>query len=415
MSGWSKLRIKDLGRVVTGKTPPTEAKEFFDGDELFVSPKDLSWDQYFVAETETQVTEKAFAKFKNQVLPTNTVMFTSLSFAFGKMGLTSRPSLTNQQINSVIVNSDHDFRFVFYLLKTYKEIIFSYNSGIDTPIVPKSVFEGIEVFCPPKAIQQKIAAILSAYDDLIANNQRRITLLERMAEDIYREWFVRLRFPGHENAKIEKGVPQGWKFVELSALANINAASLKKGSDTDWIQYIDISAVSTNHIDDVPEIRLADAPGRARRLVKHGDVIWSSVRPANRAYCLIYEPTNNLVASTGFAVISPKLGIPFTFINFAVTSDSFVEQMAMVAKGAAYPATSFDDFGKAKVLRPSTELLERFHSQSESMFKRRQQLRKTNAALAQQRDALLPRLISGKLSVDALDIRFPPGMQKQDM
>jgi type I restriction enzyme S subunit len=120
------------------------------------------------------------------------------------------------------------------------------------------------------------------------------------------------------------------------------------------------------------------------------------------------------VASTGFAVISPKPEVPFTFINFAVTSDSFVEQMAMVAKGAAYPATSFDDFGKALVLRPSADLLARFHAQCEPMFKRRHQLRRTNAALAQQRDALLPRLISGKLSVEALDIRFPPGMVDAD-
>lgn len=415
MSGWPVVRIKDLGRVVTGKTPPTEAREYFDGDELFISPKDLSLDQYYVTETETRISEKAFSKFKNQVLPPKAVLFTSLSFAFGKMGLTSRRSLTNQQINSIVVSDAHDYKFVFYLLKAYRPIIFSYNSGIDTPIVPKSVFEDIEVTCPPLATQQKIAAILSAYDDLIANNQRRITLLERMAEDIYREWFVRLRFPGHENVKIEKDVPQGWSFVALSELANINANSLKKGAETDRIQYIDISAVTTNHIGDLSEIALADAPGRARRLVKHGDVIWSSVRPANRAYCLIYEPPKNLVASTGFAVISPKPEVPFTFINFAVTSDSFVEQMATVAKGAAYPATSFDDFGKALVLRPSTELLARFHTQCEPMFKRRHQLRRTNAALAQQRDVLLPRLISGKLSVDALDIRFPPGMAGADM
>ena len=162
MSGWPLTKIKDLGRVVTGKTPPTDSKEYFDGDELFVSPKDLSWEQYYVSQTETRISEKAFAKFKNQVLPANAVMFTSLSFAFGKMGLTSKKSLTNQQINSIVVNETNDYKFVFYLLKAYRPIIFSYNSGIDTPIVPKSVFESIEVVCPPKQTQQKIAAILSA-------------------------------------------------------------------------------------------------------------------------------------------------------------------------------------------------------------------------------------------------------------
>jgi type I restriction enzyme, S subunit len=283
--------------------------------------------------------------------------------------------------------------------------------GATMPNLNTGILYRVPVLYPEcRQTQQKIAAILSAYDDLIANNQRRITLLERMAEDIYREWFVRLRFPGHEQVKIEKGVPQGWRFAELSEMASINSSSLKKGSRQDRIQYIDISAVTTNHIAELTEIALAEAPGRARRLVKHGDVIWSSVRPANRAYCLIYEPPENLIASTGFAVISPKPGIPFTFINFAVTSDSYVEQMAMVAKGSAYPATSFDDFGKAKVLRPLAELLDRFHALCEPMFRRRHQLREINTALAKQRDALLPRLISGKLVVDGLDIRLPPGM-----
>ena len=307
----------------------------------------------------------------------------------------------------------NDPKFLYYFLQTLH--LENFDTGSSNPTLNRNHVHKITVRFPALLeIQQKIAAILSAYDDLIANNQRRITLLERMAEDIYREWFVRLRFPGYEQVKFEKGVPQGWRFAELGELATINSSSLKNGSQQDRIQYIDISAVTTNHIGDLSEIALADAPGRARRLVKHGDVIWSSVRPANRAYCLIYEPPKNLVASTGFAVISPKPAIPFTFINFAVTSDSFVEQMAMVAKGSAYPATSFDDFGKAKLLRPSADLLDRFHTLCEPMFRRRHQLRKTNTALAQQRDALLPRLIAGKLAVDGLDIRFPPGMSAAD-
>ena len=197
MNNWPTKTIKDLGRVVTGKTPPKVNQEYFGGDELFISPKDLDWDQLYVRETETTITTEALEKFENQVIPRNAVLFTSLSFAFGKMGIASKPSLTNQQINSIIVNDNNNFRFVYYLLKLYKPIVFSYNSGIDTPIVPKSVFERIKVKCPGLKVQKEIAAVLSAYDDLIENNKRRIALLEKMAEEIYREWFVRLRFPGY--------------------------------------------------------------------------------------------------------------------------------------------------------------------------------------------------------------------------
>src|SRR5262245_52525926 len=111
MTNWRTKQIRNLGRVVTGKTPPKIEPHYFDGDELFVSPKDLDWDQLYVTETETRVSSKALEKFKNQVIPKNSVMFTSLSFGFGKMGIASRALLTNQQINSVVVNKENDFRF----------------------------------------------------------------------------------------------------------------------------------------------------------------------------------------------------------------------------------------------------------------------------------------------------------------
>ena len=263
---------------------------------------------------------------------------------------------------------------------------------------------------PSWGTQKKIAAILSAYDDLIENNRRRIALLEKMAEEIYREWFVRLRFPGHEQAKFEKGMPVGWREIELSEIAGVNLHSVKKGREPDSILYIDISAVSTNQMGKPIKLNFAEAPGRARRLVGHGDVIWSSVRPGNRAYCLVLNPPDALIASTGFAVISPLGNVPFTYIHRVVTTESFVEQMVAVAKGAAYPATSFEDFGKAKVLLPTQDLIVRFHNICEPLLLNADSLRKQCLALVKMRDALLPRLISGKLAVDDLDIRFPPGM-----
>jgi type I restriction enzyme S subunit len=123
------------------------------------------------------------------------------------------------------------------------------------------------------------------------------------------------------------------------------------------------------------------------------------------------DPPDNLVASTGFAVISPKPGTPFSYLSKAVTTQEFTDQMVAVAKGAAYPATSFDDFESAQIVWPSSELLTTFHDRTEPMLRQVALLRAQCKVLAQQRDALLPRLISGKLRVDSLDIQFPPSMQ----
>lgn len=275
-----------------------------------------------------------------------------------------------------------------------------------------TVAKELKLQLPPRHIQDKISAILSAYDDLIENNKRRIALLEKMAEEIYREWFVRFRFPGHDQVKIVKGVPGGWRVAELKELAAVNPSSISRRVKPETILYVDISSVSTNQIEEVTTYPYSEAPGRARRRVKHGDVIWSSVRPANRAYCLIYEPPENLIVSTGFAVIRPNPATPFSFLFFAVTSNTFVDQMTMVAKGAAYPATSFDDFEKAKLLVPSDALLRSFHEKAEPLFRQKHFLQQQCERLKQTRDLLLPRLISGKLPVEDLDIRFPPSMEE---
>jgi type I restriction enzyme, S subunit len=402
MNIWLSLKIKDLGRVVTGKTPPTESKEMFDGSELFVSPRDLSWDQYYVDTTETRVSEKAFRQFKNQVLPANSVMFTSLSFAFGKMGITRKTSLTNQQINSIVVNENHDYRFIFYLLKAYKSIIFSYNSGIDTPIVPKSVFEGIEVTCPPKQVERKIAAILSAYDDLIANNQRRITLLERMAEDIYREWFVRLRFPGHEQAKMEKGLPKGWSALCFSEICTFikgkNPAALFDDPRDDTLPYLNIETIEGAGI---------SYASRAKNSVIATDDDVLMLMDGARSG-IVFRGRAGIVSST-IALISTKPLMKYIMFEYLKAGK---EAIVSNNTGSAIPHASKEFINRMTVFLPQDDkLIKQFNQIYKSIFQQSQNLNLQNKSLQLTRDALLPRLISGKLAVDVLDIRFPPSFE----
>ncbi len=112
-----------------------------------------------------------------------------------------------------------DVKFVKYCLDTYKQKMQSLSQGTTQDNLSLEKLLSMRFRIPPFAVQEKIAAILSAYDDLIENNRRRIALLEKMAEEIYREWFVRMRFPGHEQAKFEKGVPEGWRTSSLGNIA----------------------------------------------------------------------------------------------------------------------------------------------------------------------------------------------------
>ena len=131
-----------------------------------------------------------------------------------------------------------------------------------------------------------------------------------MARRIYEEWFVRFRFPGHEQTRMVESevgpVPEGWEVVKLGRLAEINARSVRRGMEPDEIRYVDISSVSTGSIDKKETMPFADAPGRARRIVRDGDVIWACVRPNRKSYALVLDPEPNLLVSTGFAVLTSR-------------------------------------------------------------------------------------------------------------
>jgi type I restriction enzyme S subunit len=413
MKAWQPLQIKDLGRVVTGKTPPTENAEYFDGDELFVSPKDLTRNSYYVESTITRISEKALEKFKGQIIPRNAVMFTSLSFAFGKMGIASKSCITNQQINSVVVNEKHSARFVYYLLRTYEPYIFSYNSGIDTPIVPKSVFEKIPVVVPSKTTQKKIAALLSAYDDMIANNQRRIDLLESMAEEIYREWFVRMRFPGYATAKHDKGMPLGWQPKTAAEMVDVLGGGTPSTEVSHyWDGAIPFFSPKDSHDGAyclkteqyITELGLENCSSRlfpagtifitARGTV--GNIVLSGVPMAMNQSC--------------YALV-PKLDKkPFFVFAGLMCAVSVIKG---VANSGVFDNVVMDTFKIIPLIDPGSELRAQYIDVVEPIYTESLSLRSANEKLVAMRDALLPRLISGKLRVDQLDIQYPPSMMAE--
>lgn len=221
---WQESSIGELGRVVTGKTPPTVNREFYGGEYPFVTPTDLEWQTYVVRSTHSSVTELARDRNKNQFIPANSTVFTCIGNTIGKCGISAVDCLTNQQINSIVPNEEHDPKFVYYLLNYHRPKIRSLGlgNGAAQPIINKTTFSKVKVCVPAtRDDERRIADILSAYDDLIENNRRRVVLLEDAARQLYKEWFVRFRFPGHEHVEIVDGVPNGWGKILFSEVAEV--------------------------------------------------------------------------------------------------------------------------------------------------------------------------------------------------
>ncbi|MGI8603322.1 MAG: restriction endonuclease subunit S [Verrucomicrobiales bacterium] len=298
----------------------------------------------------------------------------------------------------------NDPRFVAYFLGHLD--LGSRNAAGAVPGVNRNHLHAMAVRVPYVPEQRRIAETLAAYDDLIEKNLRRMRILEEMARALYCEWFVDLRFPGHERTAVsrthQRSLPNDWSFAKLKDLALVNQAQVDTKAPPKRILYIDIASVATGTIREVTPFAFEDAPGRARRIVKHGDILWSCVRPNRRSHVLMLNPELDTVASTGFAVLTATK-VPYTFLYQATTTDGFVAYLTNHATGAAYPAVTARTFQDAEILVPPEPLLRQFAEVTVPQAELIALLQRQNGNLRQTRDLLLPRLLSGQLSLAEVD------------
>ncbi|MEO1818908.1 restriction endonuclease subunit S [Pseudomonas sp.] len=266
----------------------------------------------------------------------------------------------------------------------------------------------LPVVVPPRHKQRKIAAILTAYDDLIEVNKRRIALLEKMAEGLYREWFVRLRFPGYQNTRFVKGVPEGWDIKPISTLCAEIRAGVKRKDLGDEEIYVGLEHIPRKSIS-FKEWATADSIDSNKLRFEERDILFSMIRPYLHKVALAHFSG---ACSSDTIVLRSRKGHYEGFLLFTVFSDTFIELATVASKGTKMPRADWAFLEKLELKIPPSHLLEAFQKKFEELFSLITALLQTNRNAAKTRDLLLPRLISGKLSVEDLDIQFPPSMQE---
>ena len=291
-------------------------------------------------------------------------------------------------------------KFIFYQLQKAETIGWVEKHAVGSTMLNlnTSILGSVPIELPSMAEQQMIVHVLSAYDDLIENNQKQIKLLEEAAQRLYKEWFVDLRFPGHENVKITDGVPEGWHVVKLSDVADVNKTSISKQYPYDYVDYVDLGSVSKGRIETITRFSIQETPGRAKRVASDGDIIWGMVRPNLKSYALVFHPAATSVFSTGFAVLSAQK-VPFSFLYCYVTQDDFVGYLVNCTNGAAYPAVKPIHFEKAPIMVPTDDLLKQFNLIAKPMYRKIEISEKQIQQAKESRDRLLPKLMSGELEV----------------
>ena len=311
--------------------------------------------------------------------------------------------LLNQRAGKIIPKKNVSLDYVYYLLssRSIQESIVTRAYGAANQVnVSPSAIGSIKWEFPKIDEQREIGEALSYFDELIMKNNKRINILEQMAENLYKEWFVRFRFPGYENAEFENGIPKGWKLYRIDDLCRINSRTIKNNSGIDEIAYLDTGSLNNNIIDLLETYQLQEAPSRAKRLVKKDSILFSTVRPALKHYGILKKVNDNMVVSTGFAVIDAKEKISNVIYMF-LSSNAVVEYCQTVAEGAVatYPSIKPEEIGKIKILMAPMDLVQELNKKLEDIFLLRTKLIEKNSNLMEQRDLLLPRLMSGKLQV----------------
>ncbi len=281
---------------------------------------------------------------------------------------------------------------------------------------------GLPVLIRPLPEQKAIAAVLGALDDKIELNRRMNATLEAMARALFQSWFVDFDpvrakcdrrqpaglneataalFPAGLVATREGTIPTGWGRVAIQEVCALNGWSLSKNDQLDTIEYVEISQATRGDIANLAIYQRGEEPSRARRRLRHGDTVLSTVRPDRGSYFLALNPPNNRLASTGFAVLSPTKA-PWSFVHAAMSQPEVLEHLGHVADGGAYPAVRPEIIGEWKVVLPKDpQVLEAFHQICAPWFERAEANRTQSRTLATLRDTLLPKLLSGALRVPA--------------
>jgi len=382
MSG-VEIKLADLCEVITkGTTPSNIGAEFTDDGIKYIRSEMLTSSKYITEDGFLYISEDTHNKLKRSQLKAGDILFSMAGVYLGKTAILREcdvPSNTNQAVALIrVIPEKCNREFVYYYLNL-PEVVKSVNSitgQAAQPNINLKQIGNIPILLPSREIQDQIVFLVSAYDDLIEKNQKQIKLLEEAAQRLYKEWFVDLRFPGHETTPITNGIPEGWKNVVVTDLLEIKYGKDHKALEDGNIPVYGSGGVmrKVNKILHSGESVLIPRKGSLNNILLVSGDFWT--------------------IDTMFFSIPRK---PYV-AKYVYLFLSGVDMYAMNI-GAAVPSMTVKILDGMKVLCPSTEMLAQFERVVGPYFSMIELLKKKNESLAEARDLLLPKLMNGEIEV----------------
>jgi type I restriction enzyme, S subunit len=420
MSKWIEVKLKDVCEKVTVGHVGSMADQYHETGIPFL--RSLNIKPYRIDFNNLKFIDEQFnQKLKKSVLKANDVAIIRTGYPGTACVIPKSLGIANCS-DLVIVRPGNQLN-PYFLTSIFnstfgKDLVSGNLVGAAQQHFNITVAKELKLRLPPKNLQDKIAAVLSAYDDLIENNDRRITLLEKMAEEIYREWFVRLRFPGHEQTTFHKGIPEGWELKNIQHACYIGDgahASVKrvdKGIPYLTTKNFKSDGLNLSTVDYISSQEYKKYFGGENKTVKtprKGDVLMGIIGSFGQPY--LVDSDDEFGVSSSVAILRPNLErISSEYLYAHAHSTSFLEAIHSTKSGSAQGFLSLKMIGSLPLLLPPVNLQNSFDSIFRPILNSTKIMKNQRMVLSQTRDRLLTRLISGKLSVEDLDIQFPPSM-----
>ena len=417
---WETKRIADLGRVVTGKTPSTSVAENFGGNYPFITSPDMDGRREILTSART-LSEQGAHSLRTCRLPAGAVMMSCIA-TIGNCGITTRPSFTNQQINSLICGEDANPKFVYYSFRQLGHALEAAGGGGSVYTnVSKSRFEEIKLTLPPLAEQKRIAEVLGALDDKIELNRRMNATLEGTAQALFQSWFVdfdpsRAKLDGcqpsgmdpttaaffpnsFEESSLGK-IPNGWRVGPVTEVTEFNRSSINPGDFPDeTFDHFSLPAFDEGR---TPKAELGGDIMSNKLVVTPDSVLLSKLNPhIPRIWLPDLHASRRSVCSTEFIVSSPRDGYSREFLFSLFTNSAFASNYGTLVTGTtgSHQRIRSESVLKMKTVIPPHKLVEAFTSIARPMFDQINRNIDQSRTLATLRDTLLPKLLSGELSV----------------
>jgi type I restriction enzyme, S subunit len=374
---WPKLPLDQLGYVSRGRSRhrPRNDPSLYGGPYPFIQTGDVKHANFRITEHTTTYSEAGLAQ--SRLWPKDTLCITIAANIADTALLGYEACFPDSVIGFIADEEKADARFVKYYFDIIQRELQMVSQGATQDNLSQEKLLSFGIVCPPVEVQRQVAEVLSTYDDLIATNQRRIALLEDAARRLYREWFVHLRFPGHESVPVKDGVPEGWEQKPLGDLAPLNYGKALKSTD--------------RKDGNVPVYGSSGIVGSHNAaLIDSGSIIVG--RKGN----------------VGSLYFSPVPCYPIDTVYYiAPTQASYrlylaLHQLNFISSDAAVPGLNRTYAHSLPVLQPSNDVAEEFERLVQPVFEQIQQLTEQNAKLAQTRDLLLPKLMSRQLDVSGI-------------